>query len=86
MFLFMFELIFCFDLPDTLTNIRLVGANVLLGGGLLELINRKGVSDKKYTFQTAFILASTMSRVVVLLPQTTVSSIGVLCKRLFVSV
>ncbi len=42
MFLFMFSLIFCFDPPDTLTNIMLVGANVLFWGGLLWLINRKG--------------------------------------------
>ena len=42
MFLFMFSLIFCFDSPDTLTNILLVSANVLFCGGLLWLINRKG--------------------------------------------
>ena len=42
MFLFMFSLIFCFDSPDTLTNIMLVGANMLFWGGLLWLINRKG--------------------------------------------
>ena len=42
MFLFMFSLIFCFDSPDTLTNILLVCANVLFCGGLLWLINRKG--------------------------------------------
>ena len=42
MFLFMFSLIFCFDSPDTLTNIMLVGANLLFWGGLLWLINRKG--------------------------------------------
>ena len=42
MFLFMFSLIFCFDSPDTLTNIMLVSANVLFCGGLLWLINRKG--------------------------------------------
>lgn len=42
MFLFMFSLIFCFDSPHTLTNIMLVGANVLFWGGLLWLINRKG--------------------------------------------
>lgn len=42
MFLFMFCLIFCFDSPDTLTNIMLVGADVLFCGGLLWLINRKG--------------------------------------------
>ena len=29
MFLFMFSLIFCFDSPDTLTNILLVSANIL---------------------------------------------------------
>jgi len=40
--LFMFCLIFCFDSPDTLTNILLVSTNVLFGGGLLWLINRKG--------------------------------------------
>lgn len=42
MFLFMFSLIFCFDSPDTLSNILLVSANVLFCGGLLWLINRKG--------------------------------------------
>lgn len=42
MFLFMFSLIFCFDSPDALTNILLVGANVLFWGGILWLINRKG--------------------------------------------
>ncbi len=42
MFLFMFCLIFCFDSPDTLTNILLVSINVLFCGGLLWLINRKG--------------------------------------------
>lgn len=42
MFLFIFSLIFCFDSPDTLTNIFLVSASVLLWGGLLWLINRKG--------------------------------------------
>ena len=42
MLLFMFSLIFCFDSPDTLTNILLVGANVLFWGGILWLINRKG--------------------------------------------
>ena len=42
MFLFMFSLIFCFDSPDTLTNILLVSADVLFCGGLLWLINRKG--------------------------------------------
>lgn len=40
--LFMFCLIFCFDSPDTLTNILLVSTNVLFWGGLLWLINRKG--------------------------------------------
>ena len=40
MFLFMFSLIFCFDSPDTLTNILLVSADVLSWGGLLWLINR----------------------------------------------
>lgn len=42
MLLFMFSLIFCFDSPDTLTNILLVSANVLFWGGILWLINRKG--------------------------------------------
>lgn len=42
MLLFMFSLIFCFDPTDTLTNILLVGANVLFWGGILWLINRKG--------------------------------------------
>lgn len=42
MFLFMFSLIFCFDAPDTLTNILLVSANVLFWGGIFWLINRKG--------------------------------------------
>lgn len=42
MFLFMFSLIFCFDSPDALTKILLVGANVLFWGGILWLINRKG--------------------------------------------
>ena len=42
MFLFMFSLIFCFDSPDTLTNMLLVSADVLFCGGLLWLINRKG--------------------------------------------
>ncbi len=42
LFLFMFSLIFCFDCPDTLTNILLVSANVLFWGGILWLINRKG--------------------------------------------
>ena len=42
MFLFMFSLIFCFDSPDTLTNILLVSADVLFCGGILWLINRKG--------------------------------------------
>ena len=41
-FLFMFSLIFCFDSPNTLTNILLVGVDVLFWGGLLWLINRKG--------------------------------------------
>lgn len=40
--LFMFSLIFCFDSPDTLTNILLVSANVLFWGGIIWLINRKG--------------------------------------------
>lgn len=42
MLLFMFSLIFCFDSPDALTKILLVGANVLFWGGILWLINRKG--------------------------------------------
>lgn len=42
MLLFIFSLIFCFDSPDTLTNIMLVSANVLFWGGILWLINRKG--------------------------------------------
>ena len=42
MFLFMFSLIFCFDTPDTLTNILLVSADMLFWGGLLWLINLKG--------------------------------------------
>ena len=42
MFLFMFSLIFCFDTPDTLINIFLVGADMLFWGGLLWLINLKG--------------------------------------------
>lgn len=41
-FLFMFSTLFCFDSPDTTTNILLVGGNVLFWGGLLWLINRKG--------------------------------------------
>lgn len=40
-FLFMFSLAFSFDSPDTLTNIQLVSANVLIWGGILWLINRK---------------------------------------------
>lgn len=44
-FFFMFGLGFCFDSPDTLTNIYLVSVNVLICGGLLWLINRKG--DKR---------------------------------------
>ncbi len=42
MFLFILSLIFCFDSPDTLTNILLVSADVLFCGGLLWLINWKG--------------------------------------------
>ena len=42
MFLFMFSLIFCFDSPDTLTNILLISTDVLFCGGLLWLINQKG--------------------------------------------
>lgn len=41
-FLFMFSLTFCFDSPDRITNIMLVGGNVLFWGRLLWLINRKG--------------------------------------------
>ena len=44
--LFMFCLIFCFDSPDTLTNILLVSTNVLFWGGILWLINRRGGSDE----------------------------------------
>ncbi len=42
MLLLMFSLIFCFDSPDTLTNILLVSADLLFWGGILWLINRKG--------------------------------------------
>lgn len=42
MLLLMFSLIFCFDSPDTLTNIMLVSADLLFWGGILWLINRKG--------------------------------------------
>lgn len=42
MFLFMLCLIFCFDSPDSLTNILLVSENVLFWGCILWLINRKG--------------------------------------------
>lgn len=42
MFLFMLCLIFCFDSPDSLTNILLASANVLFCGGILWLINRNG--------------------------------------------
>lgn len=42
MFLFMLCLIFCFDSPDTLTNILLVSENVLFWGCILWLINRNG--------------------------------------------
>lgn len=42
MFLFMFSLIFCFDSPDTFTNILLVSITVLFWGGVLWLINKKG--------------------------------------------
>lgn len=42
MFLFMLCLIFCFDSPDTLTNILLVSVNVLFWGCILWLINRNG--------------------------------------------
>ena len=42
MFLFIFSLIFCFDSSNTLTNILLVGVDVLFWGGLLWLINRNG--------------------------------------------
>lgn len=39
MLLFMFSLVFCFDSPDALTKILLVGTNVLFWGGILWLIN-----------------------------------------------
>lgn len=42
MFLFMLCLIFCFDSPDTLTNILLVSENVLFWGCILWIINRNG--------------------------------------------
>ena len=42
MLLFIFSLIFCFDSPDTLTNILLVSTNVLFWGGIIWLINGKG--------------------------------------------
>lgn len=42
MFLFMLCLIFCFDSPDTLTNILLVSENVLFWGCILWLINKNG--------------------------------------------
>jgi len=42
MFLFMLCLIFCFDSPDTLTNILLVSENVLFWSCILWLINRNG--------------------------------------------
>ena len=42
MFLFMLCLIFCFDSPDSLTNILLVSENVLFWGCILWLINRNG--------------------------------------------
>ena len=42
MFLFMLCLIFCFDSPDTLTNILLVSENALFWGCILWLINRNG--------------------------------------------
>lgn len=42
MLLLMFSLIFCFDSPDTLTNILLVSADLLFWGVILWLINRKG--------------------------------------------
>lgn len=42
MFLFMLCPIFSFDLPDSLTNILLVSANVLFWGCILWLINRNG--------------------------------------------
>ena len=41
-FLFIFCLMFCFDSPDTLTNILLVSADVLFCGRLFWLINRNG--------------------------------------------
>ncbi len=42
LFCFVFGLAFSFDSPDTSTNILLVSENVLIWGGLLWLINRKG--------------------------------------------
>lgn len=39
--IFMFTLAFCFDSPNIWTNIELVGADVLVCGSLLWLINRK---------------------------------------------
>lgn len=40
-FFFVFTLPFCFDSPNTQTNIKLVGENILICGVLLWLINRK---------------------------------------------
>lgn len=42
MFLLMFCLIFCFDSPDTMTNIILVSTNVLFWGLIIWFINKKG--------------------------------------------
>lgn len=39
---FMFSTIFCFDSSDRMTDILLVGGNVMFWGALLWLINRKG--------------------------------------------
>lgn len=46
MFLFMFSLIFCFDSPDTLTNILLVGANVLFWAASFGSSTGKEASDE----------------------------------------
>ena len=46
MFLFMFSLIFCFDSPDTLTNILLVSADVLFWADSSGLLIEKEASDE----------------------------------------
>lgn len=46
MFLFMFSLIFCFDSPDTLTNILLVSANVLFWAAFYGSLTGKEASDE----------------------------------------